>query len=138
MNKQFLMGTGLPVMTLHPQPHPRAEGAGKIPISLSFLGGDLITHFTSSCLRVWLLIFIHLGTGCDLSNGPGAARGHFCIFHLQHTTVIKPGHQCLSGRSLHTHMAPQLLWLPPGGHNLRSPDSDDKGACIKITAEKYF
>lgn len=64
------------------------------------------------------------------STVQGEPEGTSAAFSLQPATMVKPGHQHLSGRSLYTQMVPQLLELPPGGHKPRSPDSDSNGACI--------
>lgn len=42
-------------------------------------------------------------------------------FSLQPAPVIKPSSQCLIGKCLYPHMAPQLLWLQLEGQNPRPP-----------------
>lgn len=128
------MSTGAPVTNIPlspslPGPGLSTEEAGKMPISLSSLGRDLITYFISCCLRVGLLIFISLGTGCRL---PRSRRSQRALLSpspssLQQWKTRSPASRW---KELYTQIVPQLLELPPGGHKPRSPDSDSNGAGI--------
>lgn len=71
-------------------------------ISKSFHERGLTTYFINSCPRVWLLICMHLGANCDLPWSLKELRNTSATFSLWLAALVKPGHQHISGRSLHT------------------------------------
>ena len=82
-----------------------------MPISQSFSGSDQTTYFTSCCLRVGLLISIHLDANCDPYQNLKEPVGTCPVFSLLLTPTVKPSCQYLPGRNLSSYIAPQILGL---------------------------
>ena len=94
----------------------------KMSIFQSFIGRRLTAYFTSYSLRVQLLISLHK---CWLksSSDPEKPVGASLTFSLWLPITVKRSYQYLPGRSLLTHLAPQLLQLSPKGWAPKSPRS---------------
>lgn len=87
----------------------------KLPTSQFFHWRSLTSYFTSGCLRVQLLFKPHLGADWIPSWSLKELESTFLAFSLWLVPSVKPSYQLLPGRSLPTHIAPTLLWLPPKG-----------------------
>lgn len=89
-----------------PGPMQREQAKGSI-----LTGRDLTAYFPSCCLRFRLLISLHVGADCDFLRSLVELVGTPpAVFP---PPAVKPGLQLLPGSRLPTHLAPQLLQLPP-------------------------
>lgn len=94
-----------------PQDSAQREQA-KTLVSQSSHGRDLTAFFISCCLRVQLLISLHLNAKRNLPWSPKEQVGTSPTFSLWLTPTIKPICQYLPEKSLFTYLTPEFLWLP--------------------------
>lgn len=121
--KELVLNRSLSTYTVC-SPGFNTEGTGKNTRMPVFPGRGCTAYFSSCCPRVRHLIILLL----EVAWAPPVAwKGLWTLpspFLPSLTPMIKAGIQLLPGRSLPTHLALQLLWLPLERLALKTPTSN--------------
>jgi hypothetical protein len=84
-----------------------------MPIPQFLAGSDLTANFSSSFLRVWLLISLQAGTDKDPLGNPTELVGTSSTVYPWLTPTVKLSYQFLLGRVLTTYFSSIYLGVQP-------------------------
>lgn len=96
-------------ITTPPTPSSAQRDQTEMPLPQFLAGSNLTANFSSSFLRVWLLISLKVGTDKDPLGNPKELVGTSSTAYPWLTLIVTLSYQLLLGRNLSIHLAPQLL-----------------------------